>query len=92
MIKYEEYQDALNCLCGCDAAYFAGDTAVDLLQLLVDKEYPWKVIDKPYDFGNSYLCCPRCKQKIIKVQDRQEYQLNYCHHCGQHIVWEDKAE
>lgn len=52
-----------------------------LLQKLVDKEIPNKVIETPV----SYYC-PNCK--LDKVYDYEsEHKLNRCEECGQVIDW-----
>lgn len=87
-----KYQDALNDMCGYNAACCKGDNNVDIIQELIDKEFPQKGIDKPWGFGDLRLCCPKCGQPIINVWNIQKYTPNYCHYCGQHFAWEDKTE
>lgn len=97
-----KYQEALNrvattCKCfadyemGLDMATKEDQTATYILQVLVDKETPKKVIKLPfkdiygYLWGDSkthyYNGCPVCKNNV-------GISANYCRHCGQKLDWE----
>ena len=56
---------------------------IKVLQELVDKETPMKVIiPKEIDFAY----CPKCNEKILLGKP------NYCCHCGQKLDWSDTDE
>lgn len=65
---------------------------IKLLQELVDKETPKKIIKLPYKdiYGNKiedsktyfFNGCPNCKGNV-------GIQAEYCRHCGQKLEWEE---
>lgn len=83
MIKYEEYQEALNSLCGCDAAYLKGDTnKFDMLismspikcEKILRKEQTIELfktkpnIDTPF---KCYIYCTKDKWKhFVQMPDK----------------------
>lgn len=63
--------------------------SMDLLQELVDKETPKKVLNKhkEYCFPSAYRLsgkCPNCKNHVDESK--------YCNRCGQKLDWSDTNE
>lgn len=87
MNNYEEYQKALDSICNrC-----FGDGPKKVLQELVDKATPKKVLGKwkpDYDpklyYPDSYHC-PSCSRQL-----RRDRSYKYCPRCGQKLDWSDK--
>ena len=78
----------------------ANGIAVSLLEKLVERDTPMKVIkevDKKYvdtyDFYERDIYrCGSCKKVLLvdryqKLQDNEK--TNYCSHCGQRLDWSD---
>ena len=38
----------------------------------------------------SVLSCPSCKEHIMNVWNRADYELKYCHYCGQALDWSEE--
>lgn len=78
----------INYRCNCEAKGY-----IDILQKLIDhstSKKPILVANEGFDIDvSSNLCCPNCKQPIINVWSKREYRPNYCHYCGQAILWEE---
>ena len=51
-----------------------------VLQELVDKENPKKVVEELALFR-----CPKCNEKLLIYK----YSINYCYECGQKLEWEE---
>lgn len=52
----------------------------------------YRIPKKPILIGNDYdsaLSCPNCKQAIINVWNKKNYNPRYCHYCGQALDWRD---
>lgn len=64
-----------------------------VLQKLVDRATPAKPQMRAMEgfrlYEASVQVCPCCKELIINVWTRAEYQPNYCHYCGQALDWSD---
>lgn len=56
-----------------------------VLQELVDKETPMKVVEKWEDSTNyeQFHKCPKCKDIVVRV-------CLYCPFCGQHLDWSEE--
>ena len=41
------------------------------------------------DNYSSVLSCPNCRMPIVNVWNSNKYNPNYCHYCGQKLLWEE---
>lgn len=72
---------------------------VSVLQQLVDKETPMKVIANPSGKSKRYkYLCPNCKDYLFEANSqtmrfmKDEKRYNHCAYCGQKIDWSDEDE
>ena len=52
----------------------------------LEKQMPKKGIM----IGDEYskvLSCPNCQKRIVNVWSIAKYEPNYCHYCGQRLLW-----
>ena len=61
--------------------------AVNYLVELVERDTPIKGLHLDDGFNGYVLSCPSCKNSINNVWSRAEYKPNYCHYCGQRLLW-----
>ena len=83
MNKYEEYQKALDSICG--RCYKDTEEHKKVLQELIDKETPKKPrVEKVWwasdQYSNNHYC-PECNEPLDK------FKHNYCNRCGCKIDW-----
>ena len=80
----KDYQKALDSLSlgNYEEDPDSNEAKTKLLQELVDKEKPMKVVPFVNFWGYKGFQCPKCG-KAINGGD-------YCPHCGQHLDWEGK--
>jgi hypothetical protein len=87
MSKHEEYQKALDSICGRCFKDTEGHKKV--LQELVDKATQKKVKEPKLLNGhkNTFIdgYCPNCNEHNFRCN-------KYCMHCGQKLDWSDKDE
>lgn len=72
---------------------------LNILQELVDKETPMKVIANPSGKSKRYkYLCPNCKDYLFEANSqtmrfmKDEKRYNHCAYCGQKIDWSDNDE
>ena len=76
-----KYQEALNFLdWHCEVAHTEQQ---DLLQELVDKETPMKLLKSQFD---GYRECSNCESIVVSTN---HVLPKYCSNCGQKIDWSD---
>lgn len=83
-MKDNKYQLALNYLID----------NVGMLQELVDKSKPMKIIYEADGYADGELCydtaiCQNCGRHFERYYDEH---ANYCPTCGQRLDWEDEEE
>lgn len=78
MNKYQEAFDVMVNNMG-DVGFY---TEVTLMQELVDKATPKKVIDKKEELHGMSFICPNCGKKVYT-----NFIRNYCGECGQRLDW-----
>ena len=91
MSNYEDYQKALDSICG--RCFKDTEEYKKVLQELVDKAAPKKVLGKwkpGYDpklyYPDSYHC-PSCSRQL-----RRDRSYKYCPRCGQKLDWSEVDE
>ena len=94
MNKYQKARNHLIKIIDIARAYksepLKTEEAIGIIQELVDKETPKKIIKLPYKdiYGNKigdsktqfFNGCPNCKDNV-------GIQAEYCRHCGQKLDW-----
>ena len=72
---------------------------INIIQELVDKETPMKVIANPSGKSKRYkYLCPNCKDYLFEANSqtmrfmKDEKRYNHCAYCGQKIDWSDEDE
>ena len=94
MNKYQEARNHLIKIIDKARAYkiepLKTEEAIDIIQELIDKETPKKIIILPYKdiYSNNiedskiqfFNSCPNCKDNV-------GIQAEYCRHCGQKLEW-----
>ena len=84
MNKYEEAWKKIKYVTNYNVrAFDDDDEEIKVIQELVDKATPKKVIDIN-DIEFEMYECPSCHCKWIR--DGKEH---YCHNCGQALLWKD---
>lgn len=88
MLEWDYYDD-----CDMPKEYYEEEKkSLEVIKKLVEKATPKKPIMLPMkgfeEEVASHMCCPNCEQQIVNVWSKAEYQPNYCHYCGQAILWE----
>lgn len=62
------------------------DIALDLATDALEKQIPKKPIEDGY--YDLPCVCPNCGSNVANEADN-DYQFEYCYHCGQKIDWSD---
>ena len=85
-MKQNKYQEALNYLdWHCSVEH---KEQQELLQELVDKETPLRVIKLKCYRNEEYNACPKCNTNVYI--DDHDYYLERCDVCGQKLDWSDE--
>ena len=63
----------------------------NILQELVDKETPMRVLVEVWDLSSTDekdILCPKCNALLGTTEEH--YESNYCYDCGQRLDWSDE--
>jgi DNA-directed RNA polymerase subunit RPC12/RpoP len=104
--KYQEALRYLGALERADVFKRTGDVIphpnIDLLEELVDKATPKKVIketiydaydlnDRSIDFEYEIIKCPNCNFHLVDETERWDFEdWDYCPNCGQKLDWSEE--
>ena len=64
---------------------------IKILQELVDKETPMRVLVEVWDLSSTDekdILCPKCNALLGTTEEH--YESNYCYNCGQRLDWSDE--
>jgi len=85
----EDYQNELNWLrmIVTEVDSVVSDRALDILQELIDKNTPKKVIGLSINYEGLLGNCPYCNELVFEHQLNSRKITKVCQDCGQAIDW-----
>ena len=66
--------------------------ARDMAIIALEKQIPKKPVEREIDtclseMPTKTLSCPNCNKQIVNVWNKDGYNPNFCHYCGQALDW-----
>lgn len=64
--------------------------SINILQNLVNKAMPKKVVYKKGSDGKRWFFCPNCNEIVPRTSNYiDQYKYPFCPYCGQNMDWSD---
>lgn len=89
---YNEYVDAANMACTCEADDLADAMgtaleAMESVQMLENKFVVGMKVHYNGDDADDFIECPVCKQKVAQNDDYPEMRPKHCPECGIKLIY-----